>query len=57
MESLKIERDKKLSDILRLANTISGVAKDTLDTRVTSVQGRNEITRYAKEIIKIAKEL
>lgn len=57
METLKLERDNKLANIIRLSDNIASVARDTIQTYATTVQGRDEILKYLKEIKELANAL
>ncbi len=57
MEQLKQIRDNKLTAMNQIANLIGFEADKTIKGENTTMQGRNEITRYAKEIVRIAKSL
>lgn len=52
LEQRNNEFKNELSNVIRLADNIQSVVKDTLEGHATKLQCRSEITKYANEIIK-----
>jgi len=57
MESLKDIRDNKLANIIRLSDNIQSVTRDTIQGHATTVQGKDAILKYVKEVTKLGKDL